>query len=239
MEVLNDLLGYKNIKIYQDTDSFCFSLDSVLIANFIVNAKGCNNIIDLGTGNAVIPMILASKYKNMSIYGVEIQRKSFDLAKKSILHNKLGNVKVLNKDINALKDDFDAGFFDVVVSNPPYFKYNGESRINDSETKSIARHEIMVNFEQIVEMAKYLLRDQGYFYFVHRPERLNEFFMTLNKYGFVVKRIQFVYPKVGKESNMVLFECRKGGRDGLKILNPFYVHDDNGYTKEVLEMFVG
>ena len=61
MEVKNYLLGYKDMYIYQDTDMFSFSLDSVLLPNFITINKGITNILDIGTGNAPIPLILSTK----------------------------------------------------------------------------------------------------------------------------------------------------------------------------------
>ena len=76
MEVINDLLGYQDLKIYQNTDMFQFSLDSVMLANFVTINKKINNILDIGTGNAVIPIIL-SKKTNAKITGVEIQKQSF------------------------------------------------------------------------------------------------------------------------------------------------------------------
>lgn len=235
---LNDLLGYGDLKIYQMKDSFCFSIDSVLLANFISIGKKSKKIIDLGTGNAVIPLILAYKYFNVSIVGIEIQKKIYDLAFESIEYNRLSSkIKVLNEDINNLSKIYPKDSFDIVVSNPPYFKYEKRSLTNESITKTIARHEIKVTFEEIVKAAVWLLKENGTFAFVHRPDRLFEFLDILKKYRLEPKKIQFVYPKMGKECNAILVECIKNGNSGLKIISPLYVHDRDGYTDEILNMF--
>ena len=65
MEVLNDLVG-KNLKIYQDDDYFKFSLESILLPNFVtINLKD-QKILDLCSGNAPIPLVLSTKTKKKS-----------------------------------------------------------------------------------------------------------------------------------------------------------------------------
>ena len=238
MEVLNDLVGYKNMKIYQNTDWFSFSLDSVLLPNFVTLRKNVKNIIDLGTGNAPIPLILTTR-TDAKITAVEIQKDVYELAKKTVELNKLDDrIELLNMDILDLKNIYESDSFDVVVSNPPYFKLNESSNVNDDIHKIIARHEKCLNLEQLVYMAKYLLKNNGVFAMVHRTDRLIEIINVLSKNNLQVKKIRFIYPKENTESNMVLVEATKNGNVGLKLLPPLYVHDEDGnYTEEVLKYF--
>lgn len=238
MEVINDLLNYRNFKIYQNTDWFSFSLDSVLLANFVTLNNKINTIIDLGCGNAPIPLILSTK-TDAKIIGVEIQKDCFELAKKSVIYNNLTDkIELLNMDMKKLCDIYDINSIDVITCNPPYFKYLESSNLNDDEHKIIARHEKYITLEDIIIISKYLLKTNGVLAMVHRTERVVEIIKLLENNDFAVKKMQFVYPKVGKESNMVLIEARKCARDGLKLLPPLYVHNDDGsYTKHVKEMF--
>ncbi len=239
MEVLNDLLNYNGLKIYQDNDSFCFSLDSVILANFVTINKNSKNILDLGCGNAAIPLILSTK-TNAQIIGVELQTCIYDLAIKSVKYNKLtSQIKILNEDINNLHNVFTSESFDVIISNPPYFKVGAQSKFNDSPTKMLARHEIKLTFEELVKQSSFLLRENGIFAFVHRPDRLIEFIETLKKYHLEPKRIRYVYPSESKEANMILVEASKGGKTGLKVLPPLFAHNDKGYSDEIIEMFNG
>lgn len=238
MEVINDLVGYDNLKIYQNTDWFSFSLDSVLLANFVTINKNTNIIMDLGCGNAPIPLILSTR-TNSKIIGVEIQKDCFELAEKSVIYNKLENrIELLNMDMKNLKDVYPVNCIDVITCNPPYFKYLETSNLNYDEHKVIARHEKLIKLEEIVKISKYLLKTNGIFAMVHRTERIIEIIKLLEENGFSIKKMRFVYPKVDCESNMVLIEAKKGGQVGLKLLPPLYAHNSGGsYTKEVLAMF--
>lgn len=238
MEVLNDLVGYSNLKIYQNSDWFSFSLDSVLLPNFVTINKNISNILELGCGNLPVSMILTTR-TDAHIVAVEIQKDVYDLAMKNRDINNLNNqIDILNIDMLELKNIYNSDSFDVIVSNPPYFKYLESSNINLDEHKTIARHEKYITLEQIVELSKYLLKNNGSLAIVHRTDRLIEIINTMNKNNLEVKRIRFIYPKQGCESNIVLVEATKNGKPGLKILPPLYVHNDDGnYTSEVLKMF--
>ena len=235
MEVLHDLVGYQNLKIYQNSDWFTFSLDSVLLSNFVTIQPRYRKILDLGTGNAPIPLILSTRTK-ASIVGVEIQKDIYDLAQKTIQYNHLDHqVQLLHCDMKDLKQMFSSDTFDVIVSNPPYFKYHSEHIVNENIHKTIARHEVMITLEELLRLIRYLLKNDGVFAMVHRTERMVEILDLFRKYGLEPKKIQFIYPKVGKDSDLFLIEGRKNGKLGLKILSPIYVHQEDGsYTDVIL-----
>lgn len=238
MEVLNDLVGYKNLKIFQNPDWFSFSLDSVLLPNFVTLKSNTKMIFDFCTGNAPIPLILSTKTK-ANIIGIEIQEDVYKLAQRTILYNNLDSqVTLYNIDLNDIQQYFDSDIADIVLCNPPYFKVEKNSNLNDDIHKTIARHEIKTDLEQIIKRAFYILKNGGIIALVHRTDRFIEIIKLLEQNHFAVKKIRFIYPKKGSESNLVLVEARKNGNAGLKVLNPLYVHYDDGkYSKEVLEMF--
>lgn len=240
MEVLNDLLNFNNMKIYQRKDGFNFSLDSVILGNFISVTKRTRKIIDLGTGNAPVPLILSTR-TDAQITGIEIQKISYDLAKRSVEINNLENqITIINEDIKNLRNIYASGEFDNVSCNPPFFKVSETPHLNDSDYKTIARHEVLINLEQIIETASYLLNNNGYFTMVHRPERLIEIIELLRKNNLEPKRMRLVYPYPNKEANILVIEARKCGNEGLKILPPLYSHKKNGeYTEEIMKMFGG
>ncbi|MDD4643786.1 MAG: tRNA1(Val) (adenine(37)-N6)-methyltransferase [Bacilli bacterium] len=238
MEVINYLLGYKDLKIVQNTEYFNFSLDSVLLANFVTIRSNTNKIMDLGTGNAPIPLILSTKTK-AQIYGVEIQDAIYKLALKTISINRMEEkIKLLNEDIKTIDKLFETDSFDIITSNPPYFKITGGSLVNNSNHKTIARHEVLMTIDDVLGVSRKLLKNNGILGLVHRPERLLEILTKMKKYNIEPKRIRFVYPKVGMNCNMILIEGSKNGKEGLKIMPPLFVHDKDGkYTTEVEEMF--
>ena len=226
--ILNYLYDY-DLKIYQYDDKFKFSLDSILLAEFVELKPTTDLIVDFCTGNAPVPLILSTKTK-AKIYGFELQKNIFELGFLSVGANQLSKqVTIVNAN---LKDTFEyilPESVDAVTCNPPYFKYQKNSVINEDEEKAIARHEIAMNFEDIMISAKYILKNKGALYLVHRPDRLEEFFNCLSKYNFAVKKLQFVYSSFDKEAIMVLIKAVKNGQAGLKVSAPLNVLNYKSY----------
>ena len=235
---INDLVYFKDIKIVQNKDYFNFSLDSVLLPNFVEITRKTKKILDMCTGNAPIPLILSTK-TDAKIYGVELQKEVYDLAKETIKINNLDNqIELINDNIKNLKKIFDTETFEIITCNPPYFKKKDDSIINENKIKSIARHELEMELEDVMIISKALLKNEGSLVLVHRTDRLIEIIELMKKHNIEPKRMRLIYPKVNAESNLVLIDGRKNGKEGLKILPPLYIHnDDNSYTSEVLEMF--
>lgn len=227
VEVLNDLYDY-GLKIYQDNELFKFSLDSLLLAEFVNVDKSDKKLLDICSGNAPLPLIIGKKY-NIDITGVEIQREIYMLAIKSIVENNLSNIEMLNCNAKDLKNYFPGNNFDVVLSNPPYFKYHHTKFVNDNEMKGIARHELKISLEQLVEMASYLLKSKGRFYLVHIPERLEEICVYAHKYGFSVKQVQFVSSKDGEAPIIVLVCLVKDGKFGCKVRPTLSIENRESY----------
>lgn len=238
MKVVNYLLGYKDLKIVQDNDMFNFSLDSVLLPNFVTLNKNIKQILDIGCGNAPIPLILSTK-TNASIVGVEIQKEVYEMACESIkINSKQNQIKIINDDINNFYKIEETDKYDVITCNPPFFKYIESSNVNKSDYKTIARHEIKLNLSQLFTISKKLLKNNGVIALVHRPERFVEIIEEMKKNNIEPKKVQFVYPKKNAETNIMLIEGSKNGKPGLKILPPIYSHEDNGeYTKEIQRYF--
>ena len=236
-KVINDLVYFNNLKIVQNKKYFNFSLDSVLLPNFVKIVGNNKKIIDFCTGNAPIPLILSRKTNSM-IYGVEIQKEIYDLACESVSINNIKNISIINKDVKDIYNMFDTDYFDIITCNPPYFKNKDDSLKNNNDIKSIARHELLITLEDIMSISKKLLKNGGSLYLVHRTDRLIDVISLMKNNNIEPKRIQFIYPKVCSESNLFLIEGQKNGKSGLKLLKPLYIHNDDGsYTEEVLKIF--
>lgn len=226
------------MKIVQDTEMFSFSLDSVLLPHFVTLNKNIDRILDIGCGNAPIPLILSTK-TNKKIIGVEIQKEVYDMAVESVNINNLNEqIEIVNDDINYYYKKLESDSFDVITCNPPFFKYLDSSNINKNDYKTIARHEVKLNLKNIFMIARKLLKNNGVIAIVHRPDRLIDIITEMKKNNIEPKKIRFVYPKMDSEANILLIEGSKNGKPGMKVLPPLYTHLDNGeYTSEVLKYF--
>lgn len=228
--VKNDLFDY-GLEIYQDEKLFKFSLDSILLAEFVENKMGLNTIVDFCTGNGAVPLILSTKL-NAKIIGIELQKDVFQLAYNSVLLNKLENqIKIINANLNEALEYVLPESVDAVTCNPPYFKVSKNSYLNEETGLAIARHELKTNLEEIVMTAKYILKNKASLYLVHRPERLMEIINVLLKYKFSIKKLQFIYAGYQKDAIMVLIKATKNGAEGLKINPPLNVLEYRSYKR--------
>ncbi len=223
-EKIEDLQD-KELKIIQASDTYRFSVDSILLLDFI-RLKNYEKIIDLGTGSGIIPLLLFGKRKGLSICGIEIQEDLADMARRSIELNKLQNsITIIQEDFRNLKNIFKNQQFDVVVSNPPYISV-GQGKINPSSSRAIARHEIKGDLEDIISVSNYLLKNKGRIYLIYRSAKLIKLVITLKKYGIEPKVIKFIHPRPGENANLVLLEGIKSGKEELKIEDPIFIYSN-------------
>jgi len=240
MERIDDILGYTNRKVYQDSNFFSFSLDSIILANFVTIKKSDKCICDLCSGNGVIPLILSLRTKS-KIIGVEIQKKIYDLGVKSISYNNLSDqIDFINDDINNFCGK-NIEKYDVVTCNPPYFKNFVDSNKNLCVEKMIARHEVKTNLDEVCQISGKILKENGTFGLIHRTDRFIEVVSCLKKYKLEPKRVIFIYNMIDSVSNMFFIESRKNGSSGLKIEKPFILRNSDGsfsneYNKIIMDV---
>ena len=239
MIVKNDLFDYKNRYIWQIDGGFKFSLDSILLAEY-VKVRNNLSILDMCTGNAPIPLFLSTKTKG-NIIGVEIQKEVYNLAFKSVKINNLENqIKILNMDVNDLSSIYETDTFDLITCNPPYFKVKNKSNTNFNKVKSIARHEHNLELDNVFKCAKKILKNNGRIALVHRTDRLIDIIMLMKNNNIEPKRMQFVYPFSNSQSNLVLIEGAKNGNPGFILEKNIIVHNDDGsYTDFITNIFNG
>lgn len=236
--VINDLVYFDKLKIVQNKNYFNFSLDSILLPNFVKLNKSTKMILDLCTGNAPVPLVLSTKTE-AKIYGIEIQKEIYDLAKETVKINNLENrIELINEDVKDTYKRFESDTFDIITCNPPYFKDTSGSIKNDNIVKSIARHEISVTLEDIIQIGRKLLKNNGQLCLIHRTERLIDIMCLMRDNNIEPKRMRFIYPKANEKSNLVLISGNKNGKSGFEVLPPLVVHNEDGtYTDEVMKMF--
>lgn len=232
-----DDLQRNGYKIIQNKNGFCFGMDAVLLSGF-ARVKPGEQVIDLGTGTGIIPMLLEAKYDGKHYTGLEIQTEMAEMAARSVALNKLEEkISIVEGDIKKAGDIFGLSVFDVVTSNPPYMN-DAHGLKNPDIPKAIARHEVMCALEDVVREAARLLRPGGRFYMVHRPHRLIEIITALTSHKLEPKRMKMVHPYVEKEANMVLIEAVRGGKSMIKVEAPIVVYEKPGvYTKEIYDIY--
>jgi len=229
--------GIRDVKVYQNRDGYRFSVDAVLLYDF-VNVRHAGTIIDLGAGSGIIGLLLAKKYPEARIHLAELQETLFRLEKRNIELNNMGErVEAILTDIRNIRGSLPAMSYDLVVSNPP-FRKSTSGLLSLGEERAAARHELSLTLPELVEAAAYLVKPGGRFFMIYHPERLAEVFHEFKRNRLEPKRIRFVHNNAAAVSKMVLIEASIAGRTGLKIEPPLFVYDGSGaYTDELKAVF--
>ena len=233
-----DYLIKENLRIVQNDDVFSFSTDALLLAHF-THVRKQNKILDLCSGNGVIPLLLSDKGQN-KIVGVEIQPPLVDMAKRSITYNQLSTqIEMLQLDLKEAHKHFNPSESSLVTCNPPYFKVNQQHQ-HQKHAHKIARHEIACTLEDCCFAARHLLKQGGRLVMVHRAERLMDVLSSMRYYQIEPKKLYFIYSKHNRAAQTIVVEGRKGGSQGLEIQPPFYIYNEDGaYSKEMSEIYSG
>ena len=232
-----DELQRNGYRIIQNPERFCFGMDAVLLSGF-ARAKKQERCLDLGCGNGIIPILMEAKTEGKHFTGLEIQPESADMARRSVALNGLQDrIDIVEGDIKDASKIFGASSFHVVTTNPPYMTAQ-HGLTNLYEAKTIARHEVLCNLEDIIRESARLLMPGGRFYMVHRPFRLAEIISLMVQYRMEPKRMRLVYPYVDREPNMVLIEGLRGGKSRMIVEKPLIVYKEPGkYTDEIYDVY--
>ena len=222
-----DYIPRTNLKMIHVEGAYSFGIDSILLTDFAKMKKN-KNLLDIGAGNGILSLMANSLYDLEEIFSVEIQDQKAKILEENIKFNAIENIEIINKDLNSL--DFPINSLDYIITNPPYYKYEGNIANKDEEFL-ISRQEVYLTIDDIFAFANKSLKDKGKLFMIHKPERMVEIF---NKSGNIKpKRIQFVSSTFDTKPQFILIEFVKNANDGIKIEDPIIIYKDGKYTDQV------
>jgi len=228
------LLCQEKLKLLQKKKAYRFSLDPILLANFVVLRKQ-ERMLDIGTGCGIIPIYMSKQYPENIMVGVEIQKELFSLAERNVRLNGCDNVQMVSGDVRTIKKNFDKPFH-VIVSNPPYVKRDG-GRKSPQGSRHLARYESLLDLKSLFAISASLLYTKGRLYFIYPSKRLTEVISTARAYGIEPRRVRLIHPRANDSANLFLIECMKGGGAELRVDAPLYIYDNGKYTDEVASYY--
>ena len=211
----------EKFKIIQKVGGYKYGEDTILLFKLFQASLNKKNIklLDIGTGNGILPILLSDNEFLSELVGIDIQKENIDRANKALQLNKIEkNIQFECMDIREYRK---SNHFDIIISNPPYMDDNGK-KINENEHKAISRHEIKLSLNELISNAKRLLKPVGLLYFIHRTHRLVEIIKALDKNNFSIKKIIFIYSAQNNKSTMMFVEAVKGKKIKLEIQN-YYI----------------
>ncbi len=237
MALRTDEIGFGGFQLLQDTDSFCYGVDAVLLADTAVCGSN-ERVCDLGSGNGIVPLIIEAKYAPAEIVGVEFQTMLYQLAVQNAKINKVDQkLHFVNCDVLKVFDYLEPESFDLVSCNPPYME-KGRGSVNPCGALQLARHESSAALSDFIEAAARLLKSGGRFCLIHRPARLVDIFSLCRDNGLEPKVLRPVCPHAGESPNLALVTAVKGAGRELKFLPSLAVrHADGSFTEELLQIY--
>ncbi len=235
-----DRVGKGELKVIQDKKGYRYSIEPFLLASFIKEAEPAE-IIDLGSGSGIIPLLLSQQQITSTITGLEFQSSLVERSRRSVeLNNLQDRIDIIHGDVRDLPAVLKRGCFDAVVSNPPYHR-NQSGRLSERRERRLARHELSGELSDFLSAAKQLLKHGGRFYIIYLAERLAELLTAMRGLHLEPKRLRLIHARPGDQACMILVEGRKHGRPGLKVEAPLVIYQGEGrnYTAEVHDIYAG
>ena len=232
-----DDLYHGGMKLIQNAASPCFAVDAPLLADF-AEIKSGSRVIDLGTGSGVIPLLLSAKQPDCFLVGLELMEEMASMAYRSVTLNGLEErISIVCGDIREAAELFGKAAFDVVVSNPPYYK-TGAGRKNIDPLFAVARSEQCCSLVQLLDATACILKPGGEFYMVYRAQRAGELFGELSSHRLCLERLRFIQPYADRPANLMLVKARKHGRGQTQVLPPLIVYKAAGeYSEEMVRIY--
>jgi len=231
-----DVLCEDKLQIVQKKHGYRFSIDPILLANFITLKKH-ERLLDIGSGCGILPIYLSKKGYSNEMLGVEIQKDLFDISMRNRTMNDCNNVNFIHGDITEIGHRLKKSPFHVVISNPPYTKEK-TGRKSPRHSRFMARYEITLNLANLLAVSSSLLFKKGRFYVIYPSRRLGELISIARSNKLELKRLRPVYPREGEEANLFLAEFIKEGGIEAKIEQPLYIYDNSSYTVEIKEYYI-
>ncbi|MEE1013984.1 MAG: tRNA1(Val) (adenine(37)-N6)-methyltransferase [Clostridia bacterium] len=235
-----DDLQLNGLHLIQNPEWFCFGVDAVLLADYATkNIKKGSRVLDLCSGNGIIPLLLSQKSNAGALVGLEIQEPVAEMARRSVKWNDLeAKISIETGDLKEAAERFGRSSFQYITCNPPY-KEAGGGLVTHTDTTTLARHEILCTLEDVIRVSSIILEPLGKLCMIHRPERLVELIFLMKKHGLEPKRMRFVHPYSDKTATMILIEAVRGGKPKLFLDPPLYIYRQPGIYSEEIDRIYG
>jgi tRNA1Val (adenine37-N6)-methyltransferase len=220
--VANSYFEFKKFKIYQDKSAFKVTTDACILGAY-VHAVQVDTICDIGTGTGIIALMLAQKFPDSYIDGVELDELSAIQARENVNASPMSDrITVFNESIQ----DFSVrrkSRYSLIVSNPPFFEDHLKSKI---ERNNLTRHNLKLSIKELAKSINILLSDDGVFYTIMPPFSFDKLKTELE--GFNIR----MFDKVDIHSKLKKPPYRNIGgfsrKPGSVKENKLIIYNDNG-----------
>ncbi len=232
--ISSDSLFGGRVLVYQEEKGYRFSIDAVLLAG-LTRAMPGDRVADLGTGCAVVLLIMAYRRRGERFLGIEIQEELAELAQENVDANGFQDrIEILRMDFRDVAARLEPESFDLVVSNPPYRRLK-TGRINPIKQKAVARHELAGSVRDVFGAARYLLPKGGRLAVIYPAARSVHLLCEAGLHGFSPRKMTVIHSNISGPARLVHVECTRGGGEDLHIAPPFFIYGEGRKYSEAMQ----
>ena len=224
----NERLDYVNdsLSLIQKTDGLTFGTDALLLAGYVTGKY--KSAIEIGGGSGIISMLLLTRKKAENIVCLEVQPEYAELIARNAEYNSLEDrLTAVCTDVRDYRPECEC---DLVFSNPPYMKATSGAH-NERTAKTVARHEIHGDIDELMAAGASMLKYGGVMAVVYRPDRLTDLVCAMRESKLEPKRVTFVHADTESEASMVLIEAKRGGKSGMQLTRPLIIYRDKTHKE--------
>ena len=222
----------KELVIDQEKTGYRYSIEPFLLADFMSLLPG-QSVLDIGTGCGIIPLLLVQREPTLKVTAIEIQDNACQQAQKNIQQNGMvQKITLIHGDFLKEIENLEPESFDHIVSNPPYRKFQ-TGRINPDSGKALARHELSLNMNSLLDKSAPLLKKGGQISLAYPPERMSEVLRELECRSLYPRQARFIHGNFQTPAKIFLVSALKGKKSDFSVAPPLAVYNKDGtYSKE-------
>ncbi len=217
-----DYLNETKYSIYQPDEMYHFNSDTELLGRFMDIHK-TDRVLDIGCNNGAL-LYYAKEKAAKSLCGIDLFEEVIQNAQENFDRNEVE----VELHVSSLQE-FQHDPFDKIICNPPYFNTKNDDLKNENTYIKAARHEEYLTLDVLFQNVKRLLKDNGSFTMVYRPDRITEVIQVASEYGMYAKRMKIAYASINKPAKSVLFEFVKNPNILMSVEAPAFLNDKSSF----------
>ncbi|WP_028903700.1 tRNA1(Val) (adenine(37)-N6)-methyltransferase [Prevotella sp. P6B4] len=195
---------FKQFTINQEHCAMKVGTDGTLLGAWAQAPQGQSRILDIGTGTGLMALMMAQRYPNAIVHGIDIDPDAASQAEENVTNSPFAKRIMINRgDSTKINDSIG---YDAIVCNPPYFV---DSLTCPQEQRTLARHTVTLNYTSLIQTAKRLLKDNGILSVIIPSENSDDIETTAALEGLFITRICLIKTTPNKLPKRQLVEIRK------------------------------
>ena len=179
-------------------------IDAVLLGAW-ATVVGARTALDIGTGTAVLPLMLAQRNPDLLLDAVEMDETAAQQASENVQNSPwLNRIHIFPTAIQTFAQKA-TKTYDLIISNPPFWDEQMGAASPNAQRQQ-ARHTAALTHKDLLGCVQKLLAENGRFTLILPKKQEASFVLLAAKQKLYPAHLVNVYPKPGKPAHRILLE---------------------------------